>query len=51
MDKIFDCILIVKYFDYSLIKMSLLLISILTIVFFIIDFNIWNKTGKSILKK
>ena len=51
MDKIFDCILIVKYFDYNLIKTALLLISILTIVFFIIDFNIWNKTGKSIWKK
>lgn len=51
MNKLFDCLLIIKYFDYSLLKIALMLIGIMAIIFFIIDFNIWNKTGKSIYKK
>ena len=51
MNKLFDCLLIIKYFDYSLLKNALILMGIMTILFFVIDFNIWNKTGKSFYKK
>lgn len=51
MNKLFDCLLIIKCFDYSLLKSALILMGIITILFFVMDFNIWNKTGKSLYKK
>lgn len=51
MSKLFDCLLIIKYFDYSLFKNALVIMGIITILFFVMDFNIWNKTGKSLYKK
>lgn len=51
MNKLFDCLLIIKYFDYSLLKNALVIMGIITILFFVMDFNIWNKTGKSLYKK
>lgn len=51
MNKLFECFLIIKYFDYSLFKNALVIMGIITILFFVMDFNIWNKTGKSLYKK
>ena len=50
MKKIIDLLLIVAYFP---IKnwLQILVTFILILLFFVIDFIIWNKTGKSIWRK
>ena len=54
MKKILDFLLVCFYLvknNFKLIYFSGTLLFIVISIFFIIDYKIWNKTGKSIYKK